>query len=81
MLMSGLIKHVFFGTTYAMEKVHECAGWIQLTQDMVQWRVLVNTVMNFRFTLTTGKFLNSCETLLCNVRRGMSYSKCANEIK
>jgi hypothetical protein len=23
-------------------------NWIDLTQDMDQWRVLVNTVMNFR---------------------------------
>jgi hypothetical protein len=26
----------------------DVANWIQLTQDMVQWRAFMNTVMNLR---------------------------------
>jgi hypothetical protein len=34
--------------------------WIDLTQDMDQWRVLVNTVMNLQFPQHSGKFLSRC---------------------
>jgi hypothetical protein len=34
--------------------------WIDLAQDRVQWKVLVNTVMNLRVPLNAGKFLSSC---------------------
>jgi hypothetical protein len=34
--------------------------WIHLAQDRDQWRVLVNTVMNLRVPLNSGKFLSSC---------------------
>jgi hypothetical protein len=35
-------------------------NWIDLAQDMDQWRDLVNTVMNIRVPQNTGKFLSSC---------------------
>jgi hypothetical protein len=31
--------------------------WIDLVQDMDQWRALVNTVTNLRVQLNVGKFL------------------------
>jgi hypothetical protein len=33
--------------------------WIELDQGRVQWRGLVNTVMNSRVTERTGNFLTS----------------------
>jgi hypothetical protein len=33
--------------TEIKEVVYECMDWVQLAQVMVQWRALVNTVMNF----------------------------------
>jgi hypothetical protein len=35
------------------------ANWIQLAQDIVQWRAFVNTVMNLRFHNIAGYFLTS----------------------
>jgi hypothetical protein len=40
-------------------------GWdgmdlIDLAQDRVQWRALVNTVMNLRVLYNAGNFLNGC---------------------
>jgi hypothetical protein len=34
--------------------------WIDLAQDMDQWRALVNTVMNLQVPYNVGKFLSSC---------------------
>jgi hypothetical protein len=34
--------------------------WIDLAQYMDQWRALVNTVVNFRASYNSGKFLSSC---------------------
>jgi hypothetical protein len=37
--------------------------WLDMAQDKDQWRALVNTVMNLRVPLNTGKLLNSCTTV------------------
>jgi uncharacterized protein (DUF2267 family) len=34
--------------------------WIDMAQDMDQWRALVNTVMNLRVSYNAGKFLGGC---------------------
>jgi hypothetical protein len=34
--------------------------WIDVAQDGVQWRALVNTVMNLRVQYNAGKFLSGC---------------------
>jgi hypothetical protein len=34
--------------------------WIDMAQDRVQWRTLVNTVMNLRVPQNAGKFLSNC---------------------
>jgi hypothetical protein len=34
--------------------------WIDLTQDLDQWRASVNTVMSLWFPLNAGNFLSSC---------------------
>jgi hypothetical protein len=36
--------------------------WIDLTQDMDQWRALVSTVMKIRVPSNVGKFVSSCTT-------------------
>jgi hypothetical protein len=36
--------------------------WIDQAQDTDQWRALVNTVMNLRFSYSVEKFLSSCTT-------------------
>jgi hypothetical protein len=36
--------------------------WIDVAQDRGQWRAVVNTVMNLRVSLNTGKFWSSCTT-------------------
>jgi hypothetical protein len=41
------------------EHVH----WMNLTQERVQWRAPVNTVMNLRVPQKAGYFLNSCVTV------------------
>jgi hypothetical protein len=38
----------------------DCMDWIDLAQDMDQWRALVNTVMNLRVQKNAGKFLSIC---------------------
>jgi hypothetical protein len=35
-------------------------GWIDLAQDMNQWRALVNTIMNLRVPYNDLNFLSSC---------------------
>jgi hypothetical protein len=42
--------------------------WIDLAQDMDQWRALVNMVMNLQVSQNFGKFLSSCTTA-CFSRR------------
>jgi hypothetical protein len=34
--------------------------WIDLAQDMDQWRALVNTAMNLRVPSNAGRFLSNC---------------------
>jgi hypothetical protein len=34
-------------------------NWIDLAEDRDQWRALVNTVMNLRGSIKTGKFLSA----------------------
>jgi hypothetical protein len=36
--------------------------WIDVAQDMDQWMVVVNTVMNVRVPENVGKFLSGCAT-------------------
>jgi len=35
--------------------------WIDLAQDIVRWRALVNAVMNLWVSSNAGNFLTSCE--------------------
>jgi hypothetical protein len=42
------------------EIMWEDVDWIYLAQDRDQWRVLVNTAMNFRVLLKAGNVLISC---------------------
>jgi hypothetical protein len=42
---------------------YEGVGWIQQVQNTVQWRAVVNTVMNFRVTQKAGNFLSSGDTI------------------
>jgi hypothetical protein len=37
-------------------------GWIDLAQDIDQWRTLVKTVMNFRVAKNIGKYLSTIAT-------------------
>jgi hypothetical protein len=34
--------------------------WIDVAQDMDQWKVLVNMVLNLRVSQNAGKFLSGC---------------------
>jgi hypothetical protein len=36
--------------------------WIDLAQDMKQWRAFVNKAMNLWVIDNTGRFLSSCKT-------------------
>jgi hypothetical protein len=38
---------------------YECVDWIHLVQDRIQWRDLVNTVMNLEIWWKAGNFLAS----------------------
>jgi len=42
-----------------METRWEGVDWIHLAQDRVQWRALVNTVMDLRAPYKAGNFLTS----------------------
>jgi hypothetical protein len=37
--------------------------WIDLAQDMEQWRALVNTVLKLKMPKSVGKLLSSCTLL------------------
>jgi hypothetical protein len=37
-------------------------NWIDLVQDMNQWRALVNTVINLRVSYNVGKFFSNSTT-------------------
>jgi len=39
------------------ETVCDGLDWIHLTQDRIQWRTLISTVMNLRVPWKVGKFL------------------------
>jgi hypothetical protein len=38
----------------------DVVDWIDVAQDVDQWRAVVNTVMNLRVSQNTGKFLSDC---------------------
>jgi hypothetical protein len=45
-----------------------CMDWIDLAQDMNQWRALVNTVVNLQVPQNVRKFLSRCATA-CFLKR------------
>jgi hypothetical protein len=43
---------------YLQELGCGCVGWIEVAQDRDNWRALVNAVMNLRFSIRCGDFLD-----------------------